>query len=722
MDNFYKNSKRVYNSSHPQKLIPWSESMRKHGFIGVVVVFFILAVASVSLFAQSPIRGLVIAARPIAGDTVTVGRQIAVFIAVDRYREWLPLKKPVSDSRSLKEILTRRYYIDEVRELYNEDATRVGILKLFESLIEDARPEDSIFLYYAGHGHLDRLSDTGSWIPQDAGTDPYEQRNWLSNSQLRGMISKMKSRHVVLVSDSCFSGDILNVNRASAPTIDNEYFKKAFARRSRQVLSSGASETVADDSVFSRALIRTLEENTASYLDPYILFSEVRLSVTKSTPLLGNLKDTEYQEGGSFIFFLKDSAATKTPTPVVLKPVQAMGSLMVDAPSEVVVSLRSAGFTTETRGGTVTQELPAGIYEVAAKAPGFLDAMTTLEVSASQTALWRPYAVGRLTLNLDPPDSVCSIDKPKPVILKSTTADLPPGDYRLTVMKDGYHDLPLNVSLTAGRIVPVTATLEKLTPGRVILPAFPVDLNCSLKGQPADLRRIPAGVELQIEFTSPQAVSLAVVPMRLLLGEGETRKLEIPVGRFTLPYLMEGTVLTIGGKELPISTSPLDLGRYASPELPVGEYEIALSGKLAYGTKVTIAPGGKTELPGYRDAVLGMLAQLRGSLAKQAKSIPAKKSAGTASLIAGILGAAGSAATWFLGQQAMDSYTSAIDPDAIAKARDQISLYGTLLPASAAIGGIGLILAPILWSGPSFASLEDSIRALDESILRIKKF
>ena len=88
----------------------------------------------------------------------------------------------------------------------------------------------------------------------------------------------------------------------------------------------------------------------------------------------------------------------------------------------------------------------------------------------------------------------------------------------------------------------------------------------------------------------------------------------------------------------------------------------------------------------------------------------------------GILGAAGSAATYFLGQQAINLYKSATDPAVIAGTRDQLNLYGILLPASAAVGGIGLLLTPLFWSGPSATSLDDAIRALDESILRIRKF
>jgi hypothetical protein len=304
--------------------------VRKGAFFPLIA-FFLFATFDA---ASQGTRGLEVVARQLGGETAVPGKQIAVLIAVNRYKEWLPLKNPVPDAREIRGILEGKYYMDSVVELYDEGATKVGILKLFERLVNEVQAEDSIFIYYAGHGHMDASSDTGFWIPQDAGTDPYEQRNWLPNVQLRGFISKMKARHVALVSDSCFSGDILNTNRGSVPAINDEYFKNAFSRRSRQVLTSGASETVPDASSFSRAFKRALSENRKPYLDPLMIFNDVRLSVSGTTPLLGTLKDVDHQEGGSFIFFLKQEVvALKTADLMIIASV-AGAEIFVDGVSK----------------------------------------------------------------------------------------------------------------------------------------------------------------------------------------------------------------------------------------------------------------------------------------------------------------------------------------------------------------------------------------------------
>ncbi len=263
-------------------------------------------------------RGVREVVRDLVADDVAVGKTWAVFIAIDKYRYWRPLRNPVADARELREILTRRYYIDEVIELYDEEATRGGIGRLFNDLFQKVGPQDSVFLYYAGHGYLDPLSKTGFWIPADGGTDVYDQERWLSNSIIRGYVSNIKAKDVALFVDSCFSGDLLNPTRGAASEISNEYFKRAYERVSRQVVTSGASETVPDTSEFARQLRMALERNTRPYIDPMMIFNELRLGVTKTTPLFGSIQGSVHQEGGSLVLFLKDvrGAAPETSTAV----------------------------------------------------------------------------------------------------------------------------------------------------------------------------------------------------------------------------------------------------------------------------------------------------------------------------------------------------------------------------------------------------------------------
>lgn len=238
-------------------------------------------------------------------QNVYVGKQYLLVIGISKYLKWFPLANPVDDTREIKNILTTHYYIDEVRELYDENATKAMILKVFYDLQTVLTEDDSLLVLYAGHGHYDQTTKTGFWIPYDAGTDEYEQEHWIPNQIIHGLISNMKAAHICLITDSCFSGDILNITRGKIKEIEDGYFKKAYALISRQVITSGALEAVPDTSSFCRMLKIVLRKNISPYLDPMMLFNEIRLGVTETTPLFGSLKGSGHQEGASFLLFLK---------------------------------------------------------------------------------------------------------------------------------------------------------------------------------------------------------------------------------------------------------------------------------------------------------------------------------------------------------------------------------------------------------------------------------
>ncbi|MBN2443220.1 MAG: caspase family protein [Spirochaetales bacterium] len=237
---------------------------------------------------------------------ISIGKQYLLIIGISKYLNWIPLGNPAKDTREIKNILTSKYRIDEVRELYDEKATKAEILKTFSDLQKELTIEDSLLILYAGHGQYDQNTKTGYWIPYDAGTNVYEQDRWIPNHLIHGFISHMDAIHICLISDSCFSGDILNIMRGSVDDIESDYFKRAYSLVSRQVITSGALEMVPDASSFCQMLKIVLKKNSSPYLDPMMIFNEIRLGVTETTPLFGSLKGSGHQEGASFLLFLKE--------------------------------------------------------------------------------------------------------------------------------------------------------------------------------------------------------------------------------------------------------------------------------------------------------------------------------------------------------------------------------------------------------------------------------
>jgi hypothetical protein len=297
-------------------------------------------------------RGIAVVAAEAVGRDASIGKQWAVFIAIDRYLEWNPLNNPVKDAKEIRDILTQSYFIDEVRELYDRDATAANIRRLFSNLRQESANNDSVFVFYAGHGYTDDMTNTGFWIPADAGNDTYAQTNWLPNIQIRNMLAMLPAKHVFLVSDACFSGDILDTNRGATPVINSDYFRRAYSRVSRQVMTSGASESVPDTSEFALRLKSTLRRAEGLCIDPEYIFNNVK-EVRSTHPLLGVIRNGEHQDGGSFLFFRRASLPSST--------VEAPQPDWTPA-SEFELALGEEGVTiTKYKGKAETVSIPAVI-------------------------------------------------------------------------------------------------------------------------------------------------------------------------------------------------------------------------------------------------------------------------------------------------------------------------------------------------------------------------
>ena len=244
-----------------------------------------------------------------------VGKQHLFAIAVNGYKHWIPLRGAVPEATQIVDTLSTYYeFQDEnIVRLFNKDATLSNITKQLQRYQAILKPQDSLLILFCGHGYIETSTDTGYWIPYDAGSDITTQERWLSNNRLRGFISNLKSRHILIIADSCFSGQILETSRGPLPRITQDYYARAYRHVARQVLTSGALETVPDKSKFGKALVMELEANQEPYLDPIRLYVSIRLAVAGQLPLLGNLENVGHQEGGSYIFFRRPNPQPQRP-------------------------------------------------------------------------------------------------------------------------------------------------------------------------------------------------------------------------------------------------------------------------------------------------------------------------------------------------------------------------------------------------------------------------
>jgi hypothetical protein len=143
------------------------------------------------------------------------------------------------------------------------------------------------------------------------------------------MIGGLKAQRILILADACFSGDFLNVNRGASPTIDSAYYRQALKLVARQVLTSGASQSVPDDSEFGRQLVSLLERNTNALLDPVSMFDYIRRGVKQTLPLLGSMPDN--MDGASFVLFLRSGGSMASALPSSSFGSSGLADLMVRA-------------------------------------------------------------------------------------------------------------------------------------------------------------------------------------------------------------------------------------------------------------------------------------------------------------------------------------------------------------------------------------------------------
>lgn len=254
-------------------------------------------------------RDLTVKPKVAAGSIPMGGEYWALIIGIDKYQHAPKLESAVKDAKGVRDVLRERYGFqkDRIIELFNEQATGPQIQNALYQLGRQAGKEDSVFIYYAGHGQYDEEGRLGWWVPVEA--QPKNPGTFIMDSSVLSFVKGMKAKHVYLVADSCFSGTLFGTR--ALPPLNDKFFAQMFAKSSRWGLTSGGTEPVADQgknghSIFAYHLINLLKDNTDPYLVPSHIYDQLAPLITNNsdqTPRSEPLKGAG-DEGGQFVFRL----------------------------------------------------------------------------------------------------------------------------------------------------------------------------------------------------------------------------------------------------------------------------------------------------------------------------------------------------------------------------------------------------------------------------------
>lgn len=236
------------------------------------------------------------------------GKFYALIIGIKQYYHFSKLETPLNDVTEINSILKTNYGFETIL-LTDHNATRINIIKTLNKLRKILTKDDSLMIYYAGHGDL--IEGKAYWLPIDAQKD--DDTNWIIVDKITAILKRLKANHVLVVADSCYSGAFRK--GASSPEIPDiyqaYYIKKLMNRKSRILLSSGGKEPVSDvgkngHSVFANAFISGLN----NIEKPVFTVDELFVNWIRE-PVAGNSTHTPTNEkiensgheGGIFIFF-----------------------------------------------------------------------------------------------------------------------------------------------------------------------------------------------------------------------------------------------------------------------------------------------------------------------------------------------------------------------------------------------------------------------------------
>jgi len=243
-----------------------------------------------------------------------LGKRYALVIGNNGYKNLPALNFAQNDARRVYDELTQHYGFKGTLLL---DATAPEIYKAADDLNEKLGPNDSVVIYFAGHGAPDPSGQASYWLGVDARNEPATYASYgVSSFDLNRWLDKFAAKHVLVVADSCYSGaGIAPIGGIKLKSADlSKQLETALGGPSRTAIASGANEPVpdggaVDGSVFSGTFVDLLKENKGiltdselfAHLSERMKFGATNSIVSVQAPIFGRIESGGHVRG-QFVF------------------------------------------------------------------------------------------------------------------------------------------------------------------------------------------------------------------------------------------------------------------------------------------------------------------------------------------------------------------------------------------------------------------------------------
>lgn len=155
---------------------------------------------------QSPLRNAATGANP--DSTATT---YALVVGISQYAFINPLQYADDDAELFTDYLIKQHLCDRknICELIDSSATRVNIFRQLKWIGHQLKPNDRVFIYFAGHGDVESDLEKGYFLPYDCLANNYSATG-LDLRDLEDFVNFYikKNVQVVLITDACRSGNL----------------------------------------------------------------------------------------------------------------------------------------------------------------------------------------------------------------------------------------------------------------------------------------------------------------------------------------------------------------------------------------------------------------------------------------------------------------------------------------------------------------------------------
>jgi uncharacterized caspase-like protein len=200
----------------------------------------------------------------------------ALVIGVSNYDWWPKLPYANNDARQVAERLKKMGY--KVKQVLDPTSRQLKAA-LNDMVYSMGKSKDrTVLLYYAGHGETETLADNtkmGYLIPKDCPLLKQNPSGFTSHAvsmrEIEEISLRIRSKHVLMLFDSCFSGSLFSLVRA----VPDDITEKSNLPVRQFITAGGEDEQVPDKSIFKRSFLVGLEGDADLTGDGYITGSEL---------------------------------------------------------------------------------------------------------------------------------------------------------------------------------------------------------------------------------------------------------------------------------------------------------------------------------------------------------------------------------------------------------------------------------------------------------------